>query len=298
MILSKEALTKIKAIIENNYKFLLLKTVGSSVFTAEEKERFKNNLNINENPSLLELVYYNNVLNDLVDSKGPKTIAEMQRQQANRPVSKVYKATEEHINQNYRHLVDKLSASTTSWVEGILREENLNFRNNELRNPGRPESVSRLIRESSVGKLKKALRDASGDASRNFDRIAVTETANAIGLGSADRVLSQTEDRNPQEVYVFRIPVNDSALCRKCREFYLDSDQSPAVYRLATLIGNGTNFGLKMSSWKPIVGATHPNDRESGVLELRPGWKVVAGGSLEYIGEDAWPKYIAKKVRD
>jgi hypothetical protein len=49
--------------------------------------------------------------------------------------------------------------------------------------------------------------------------------------------------------------------------------------------------------WRPVVGATHPQDRESGILELKPGWKVLAGGRLEYIGLARWAEYIKAKVR-
>ena len=298
VIVNKKTLEKIKRIIEKNYNYMLLTTMGNTVFTDDELDELRaQGLDISNEESLLSMVYHNNILNDLVDSKGPTNISQMRAQQGNTKATNFHKAAEEHLNENYRHLVDKHKADVLSRIEGIIRNANNDFRSDELNNRRRAEIVSQLTRESSVGKLKQSLRDLSGDFNRNFERIAVTETANAIGMGSVDRVLDDNEDKSAEEIYVYRIPVNDGALCKHCRKFYLDEDQTPAVYRLATLLSNGSNYGKKTADWNAVAGATHPNDRESGVLELKPGWKVGPGGSLEYIGEDNWREYLESKLR-
>ena len=85
--------------------------------------------------------------------------------------------------------------------------------------------------------------------------------------------------------------------CNHCKRFYVDADGSPAVYRLSTILGNGSNYGKRQSDWLPVSGATHPNDRESGLLELRNGWKISASGALEFIGKTDFQEYIVKKLR-
>lgn len=299
MMISKKALEKIRKIIDRNYKSLLVNVVGTRVFTEDELRRLKDlGLDTEDKDSLLSLVYYNNVLNDLISTSGPTSIDEMLAQQKGTPTGKAHKAAEEHINENFIQAVEKLKASSQAGIEGIIRDYNLTYRNNSLQNLDRPDEMDKLVMQSSVGGLKQTLRDYTQDANRDWQRVAVTETANAMGIGSVDRVVMQNKDKDLEEVYVYRIPVNDAALCKYCRRFYLDADGTPAVYRMSTLLNNGTNYGRKPVDWKPVAGATHPNDRESGVLELRPGWHVIPGGRLEFIGLDAWKDYIKKKLRD
>jgi hypothetical protein len=299
MMISKRALEKIRAAVDKGYKSLLINVVGNRVFSEEELRRLKAlGLDTENSDSLLSLIYYNNVLNDMASVTGPGSVEEMLAQQKNRPKGPAHAAAEEHLNETFAQLVEKLKASTQASIEGVVRDYNLAYRNNALQNLSRPGEMDRLVKQSSVGGLKQALRDLSHDADRDWQRVAVTETANALGMGSVDRVVVQNKDKDLDEVYVYRIPVNDAALCKYCRKFYLDSDGTPAVYQMSTLLKNGTNYGRKPAEWKPVAGATHPNDRESGVLELRPGWKVTAGGKLEFIGQDAWRSYIQKKLRE
>lgn len=299
MIISKIALEKIKKIIENRYHSLLVSLVGRTVLSEDELTALKRaGYSVDNHDSLLSLIYYNNILNDLTSTTGPITVDEMKAQQRVVPMGPNHVAAEEHLNENFAQAVEKIKASVQASIEGIIREYNFTFRNNILQNPERAEAIEGLIKQSTVAGLKNALRDYSGDAARDWTRVAITETANALGLGSIDRVVTANKDEDLSQVYVYRIPVNDAALCKHCRRFYLDGDGTPAIYRLSTLLGNGTNYGKKSSEWKAVAGATHPNDRESGVMELRPGWRVAPGGKLEFIGRDSWRDYVSKKLRD
>ena len=80
--------------------------------------------------------------------------------------------------------------------------------------------------------------------------------------------------------------------CKFCRRFYGDVGQSPKVYKLSSLLANGSNYGLKTDQWKPVVGATHPNTRTSQIIELKPGFQVSAGGKVTYIGREKWNDYL------
>jgi hypothetical protein len=298
MLIPKESLEKIKKIIERRHNSLLLSLVGPEVLSEEDLLELKEaGFNVEESPSLLEMVYYNNVLNELRSANSPKNISEMRKQQKSIPEDLMHTSAVEHINENFSHSLENLKADVKSRVEGLIRDANMEFRAKALQDSAREGAVDSLIRESSVGKIKQSLRDYTGDASRNWERVAVTETSNALGLGSADRIIKMNEGKDLKSVFVFRIPVRDAALCKHCRRFYLDSDETPALYRMSTLLGNGTNYGKKAQQWNPVIGATHPNDRESGAIELRPGWKVLQDGKLEYIGLEKWDEYISKKLR-
>lgn len=298
MLISKKALEKIRAIVEHNYRSLLVNVVGKAVLSEEELAELKRAGYDTENEeSLLSLIYHNNILNDLTNTTGPLSVPEMVAQQVTKHTGVIHKVAEEHLNENFAQTIEKIKAGVQAGIEGLVRDHNFSFRNNMIQNTDRPEALSGLMKQSSVGGLKRTLREYSGDAYRDWQRVAITETANAMGMGSVDRVVSQNKDADLNQVYVYRIPVNDAKLCRYCRRFYLDGDGTPAVYRLSTLLNNGSNYGKAAGDWKAVAGATHPNDRESGVMELRPGWKVTVGGKLEFIGKPEWRDYVSKKVR-
>lgn len=298
MLVSKEALEKIRNVVEKNYNSLLITLLGKNAFSKEELQKLESlGVDTDKNDSLLQMIYYNYVLNDMKANDAPRNISEMQQQQMVKPVGQAHEVAEEHVDANFKHVVDKLKADVQSSIEGVIRDANLSYRNNALQNLNRPEEVDQLVKDSMVGQLKQTLRDLSGDVSRNFNRIAVTEVANALGMGSVDRVVIQNRDKHPEDIYVYRIPVVDAALCKFCRKFYLDEDGTPTLYRLSTLLNNGTNYGKKTDQWKAVAGATHPNDRESGILQLRPGWKVGPGGRAEYMGLEKWDAYVRDKLK-
>jgi len=298
MVISKEALEKIKKIVENRYNSLLLTLGGKQILSNKELEELKKmGFNVENTDSLLHLIYYHYILNTPSKLESPLSINEMKKQQMALPDNKIHKIAVEHLNENFASQVDKLKAEVQTNLESLIRNINMSFRNQALQREVKPEEFNRLLKESTIGKIKQELRAYSGDVYRNWDRIAITETSNAIGLGSADRIITQNKDKNPKDIYVYKIVVQDAALCKYCRGFFLDTDGVPSVYRLSTILSNGTNYGKKANSWKAVIGPIHPNCRESGLLELRPGWKVTTGGKLEFIGQEAWEKYIQSKVR-
>lgn len=300
MIISKQTLEKIKKIINEEYKYLLISIAGKETLTKDELDQLRvAGFEVDDkNESLLKRIYYHNVLNELRSLESPTSIPEMRKQQQALPQGTAHSSAEEHIGESFAHSINKLKSDAQSRLEGFIRQNNMAYRNNALQNLERPDDMDKLVKESTLGQLKATLRAASDDVGKNFERIAITETSNALGLGSVDRVIMQNKDKDAKDIYVYRIPVNDSRLCAHCRRFYLDRDGSPVLYRLSTLLNNGTNYGLKVIDWKPVVGATHVNDRESGVLQLKPGWKVGSDGSQEYIGQENWDKYIEEKLRE
>lgn len=295
MIISKEKIKKIKEIIENGYKSLSISVLGKKIFSESEIQKLKNKgFDISNETSLLELIYNHNYLN-IVDKTTPKTIGEMKKQQSvakNLPKGTVNKYAIEHAEENTGQLFEKLSSKIATNIEGIIREGNNNLKISALQN----KEISESLKEKTIGEIKTQLRDISQQSGRDFRRIAVTETSNLIGTASADRIAQKNTDKNLDEVYSYRVIVQDHSTCLWCRRFYLDSDGTPKVYRLSTLLANGSNYGKKNSDWKPVVTATHPNERCSQVIEMPPGYQVVAGGRLTYIGLDKWKDYIAKKV--
>ena len=302
MIISKETLKTIKGIIDNHYNTFTLSVLGKDVFTPEQLEKFKiRGIDIDNPKSWLDMVYNYNFLNDIKDSNKPQSVASMMAQQAQPgviPEGEAHAAALEHLNESAKISLDKLKADWQARVEGIIRDSNNDYRFDALQNLDREDRLDSYIKANSIGKIKTELRDATKDGNRNWHRVATTETSNAIGIGSTDRIVSQNRKTPPDEIYVYRIVVEDAALCKYCRRFYQDSDDTPKVYKLSTLLANGSNYGRKAYEWRPVTTATHPNERCSQVIQLRPGWKVMPGGSVKFIGLDAWKDYIVDKLEE
>ena len=295
-MISWDILSKIKAVIENNYNALLVNVLGAAVFTGDELTTLKDaGFDVDNKDNLLAMIYYNNVLNQPTDPHQPTTLEGARDQQHHKPEKAHHKQAEEHVSENFRVSLDKIKSDVQQSIESVFREYNILERNKKLAG----DAIKDTAHELSIGKIKQKLRDVSGDATRDWSRIAATEVSNAIGLGSADRVIeiADKEGKDLDEVYVYRISIDEASTCKYCKHFYRDADGTPAIYRMSTLLSNGTNYGLKASEWKPVVGATHPNEKCSGILEIRPGWRLV-GNSPEFIGRKEWQEYILKKLRN
>ena len=301
MVTSKELLYKIKKIIDKHYNKLTLSVLGNSVFTEEELAQMKSmGIDVSNPESFLTMVYNHNFINKHNAVNIPTSVSDMKNQQANPailPVGEAHDYAVEHLNENAKETLDKLKQDVITRVSGLIRDNNQQYKNNALQNLTRTDAADELVKETTLAKVKQELRDMSGDFNRNWERIVVTETSNAIGLGSTDRIITENKDKPAEEIYTYKIVVQDAALCKFCKRFYLDDDGTPKVYRLSELLNNGSNYGKKSADWKPNILVIHPNCRESQLIELRPGWKVLAGGTQEFIGLEKWKEYILNKVQ-
>lgn len=300
MVTSKKTLEVIKEIIERNYKTLMISVLGRTAFSETELEQLKSlGIKIPDEQSLLALAYYHNFINHPTEVESPQTVEEMKQQQSVTgmvPEGQASEYTVQNINDKTRQLMEKLKLDAITRIDGIIRENNDAYKNDALQNLDRNESIDELVKESTLGKVKQTLRDSAKEANRDWTRIALTEVSNAVGIASVDRIVADNRDSDLDEIYVYRISVRDAKTCRWCRKFYNDTDGSPKLYKLSTLLSNGSNYGKKTDSWMPVAGATHPNERCSQTLELKPGWKLQAGGTVTYIGLDGWKDYIAEKL--
>ena len=300
MVISKSTIAKIKEIVKKNHKRLGITLLGNSIFTPEEiKELEAQGVDTSNNSSVMDLAYNHNFINEESTEASPTSTEDMKSQQAApgvKPRGEAHEYAVEHANESVAQLIEKLGTDVSTKLEGLIRESNNQYKSNALQNLNRSDMADELVKEGMIGQIKAKLRDASKDSARDWNRVAVTEVSNIIGIASTDRIVAKNQNKSINEVYVYRIVVNDAKLCKYCRKFYLDNDGSPKVYKLSTILGNGSNYGKKAASWNPTILATHPNDRCSQVIEIPPGYKVMSGGKLSYIGMAAWNEYITNKV--
>lgn len=296
MVISKETLEKIRQIIDKHYKKLTISVLGKSVFSKKELDEMQRaGIDVSKDDSYLSMVYYHCFINNPVNNMSPMSVEDMKAQQSQpgiKPTGEANDYTIENLNDKTKQLIDKLKMDVITRIEGFIRDNNDAYKFDALQNLERPDAMDELVKESSLGRVKQKLRDSSGDANRDWQRVALTEMSNAIGIGSVDRIVTDNKDTDLDDVFVYRIIVGDAITCKYCRRFYGDVGEPPKVYRLSTLLANGSNYGLKQDSWKPVSGATHPNTRTSQVIELKPGFRVLPGGSVTYIGLAKWKDYV------
>lgn len=301
MVTNKETIEKIREIISKHYSRLVVSVLGRDALSQKElKELESLGVDTSNQDSLMSLVYYHNFINHPIDEISPSSVEDMKAQQSVqglKPQGEAHDYTVENINDKTKQLIQKMKVDVMTRIEGIIRENNDTYKMDALQNLDRTDLMDELTKESTLGKLKQRLKDTSGDGTRDWTRIALTEMSNAIGLGSVDRIVSNNVGSDLDDVYVFRITVKDAKTCKWCRRFYDDKDGSPKLYRLSTLLSNGSNYGKKTDSWLPVVGATHPNERCSQMLELKPGFKLQTDGTVTYIGLDKWKDYIVNKLQ-
>lgn len=301
MVTSKTTIELIREIVQKHYSRLVVSVLGREALSAKElKELEDAGLDTSNQDSLMSLIYNHNFINHPIDEISPTTVEGMKTQQAVtglKPQGRAHEYTVENLNDKTKQYIDKLKSDVMTRVEGIIRENNDSYKMNALQNLDRTDMLDELVKESTLGSLKQKLKDTSGDGTRDWTRVAITEMSNAIGIASVDRIISDNVDSDLDEIYVFRITVKDAKTCKWCRRFYDDKDGSPKLYKLSTIMGNGSNYGKKTDSWEPVIGATHPNERCSQMIELKPGFKLLPDGSVTYISLEKWPEYLASKVQ-
>lgn len=299
MVTSKATLEKIREIINKHYNRLIVSVLGSKALNLEQLKQLQQlGYDVTNSNSLMEIIYNHNFINPVGKPGAPTSLPDMQAQQkvtGIKPVGEAHDYTITSIEDATKQYIEKLKMDVSTRIEGIIRQNNDQYKLNALQNIDRSFEADQLVKESSLGKVRQMLRDTAKEGNRDWQRVAVTEMGNAIGVASVDRIVGENKDKNLNEVFVYRIPVNDSKTCKYCRRFYNEED-SYKLYRLSTLLGNGTNYGRKTDQWLPVIGSTHPNSRTSQIIELPPGWIIGSGGKLKYIGLDKWSNYIHEKL--
>lgn len=123
-----------------------------------------------------------------------------------------------------------------------------------------PERMAEIIRDKTAGnrerretidRLRSDLGHAMGNWTRDWQRIATTESNNAIQEGTAGTI----EQRHGADVLVSKMPRPDA--CPDCRRLYTRGGE-PIIFKLSELRANGSNVGRRKADWKPTIEAIHP----------------------------------------
>jgi hypothetical protein len=123
----------------------------------------------------------------------------------------------------------------------------------DVRERVRTATADAVARHKSAQELASDLGHATGDWSRNWDRIATTELQGAYNEG----VVVEAIRFGGPEVRIARIP--EPGACEACRGAFLDGEGRPRIFTAEELINNGTNVGRKRADWQPTLWPQHPN---------------------------------------
>tara|TARA_R110002020_G_scaffold194133_12_gene394759 strand:+ start:84 stop:719 length:636 start_codon:yes stop_codon:yes gene_type:complete len=138
---------------------------------------------------------------------------------------------------------------------------------------------------ATIKQVRSNLGHATGQWTRDLERIAHTESVEAFNQGEADEWQEEArrdaveEERPEKAVRAYRVP--SPSACSYCRLLYTTSDSVGGdlrIFDLDELLSNGNNYKKKRADWKPIVGATHPFcacdlQRLPTYIQMPKGWK-------------------------
>lgn len=116
----------------------------------------------------------------------------------------------------------------------------------------RTQVVEGLARRDTISQVRRNLGEKTADWSRDWGRIAITETTNSLLEAQALRYI----ETDGPEVMVSRVPAPDA--CPTCVRLHTDGGV-PKVFKMSELAANGTNAGVKgKANYKAVIGPAHP----------------------------------------
>lgn len=274
--LTPDQINLIKRIIEKRHSAIILRLLGVNALTAEERALLiSSGISIENQESAIRDIYlYGQLSTKLAPDRALKTSYKQFKEEIEEsPVElseveqNAVQAAELHAGANIRHLGAKVEQQTSQ----LIFQEDQALRNRLVKEVANEVKVN-IEKRASIGTLKKKLAAVQNDWERDWNRVAITEKANALLRGQADAL--RKTDGDPE---VFKRPQKNC--CPYCRKFYIGPDGHPRIFKLSSLEANGTNVGLKAAQWKAVLSTIHP-----GCLcvlsRVPPGWGFNANSDL------------------
>lgn len=305
MILTRDQLEKVKAIIARRYAAVTLRIAGAGILTLEERRALTaagiDPDKVTVDALIRQAFMYGHVAASTgVTSLRPPVGADPERwtrdQYLGAIAAKPIELSEEEVRaadlaamsaaQHCRGLGNRVDVATGR--EMIEADRSLRA---EMTGGIRDATTAAIRARKSIRELRSDLGWLAKDWTRDFDRIAVTELMDAHNQGRAAQLHAAHGDP-----WVFKQPRPDA--CKDCARLYLGPDGMPRLFRLSELEAMGHNAGRPRSEWAATVSPIHPHCRcsfhrmpegwgfdENG--DMVPGGKLgVRYGSAEDAGEE------------
>lgn len=129
------------------------------------------------------------------------------------------------------------------------------------------EILEGTLQKKTVQKISSNIAHQMQDWNRDWGRIVETECQDVFNLGRAQAYMQ--DDSDP--LVYFQVY---SGACRHCISLYLTNGvgSQPKLFRMSTLLNNGTNYGVKSADWKPTIHPVHPFCR-CNLMQLPKGYE-------------------------
>jgi hypothetical protein len=263
MIFTKEQIQEILNIMDKNSLIYSVGVYGEDVLS-DTDQKFLEGMGVNvedyatDYPSYLQSYYFGQLTGILKDKQiqtlDYEDVISYLKNGQYQPMTRIEKnAYEIARNRSYTHL-KRLNTKIKSDVESSIYEVDFSNRKNyeKLINKEISEGV---YKRKSVTQIVSEIGHKTGDWERDLGRIVETEMNSIFQQGRADEFRRRDEGKDPR-VYKQVYP----GACRHCIQAYTTKGigSKPRIFKLSLLEANGTNIGLKVADWKPVLGSMHP----------------------------------------
>jgi hypothetical protein len=262
MIFSNNEIEEILSIIDSNSIVYITATMGVEILTDNDRTILKQH-GINPDnlymqyPPFLQSFYFGRLSMALGDKNTKSlTYADFTSYLKKGQYVPMTKKEENMYNiaksRTYTH-IKGLGETMKQTVNGIIVEEDLRKRQ-EYEKIIHDEIATGIAQRKSIKNIISEIGHRTGDWQRNLGRIVQTEYNTIYQEGRMAEIIAL----HGEDSLVYK-DVYPKA-CRHCIRAYLTDGigSEPRVFKLSTLIANGTNIGVKMEDAKPVIGSFHP----------------------------------------
>lgn len=254
-LLTADQIEQIKKIIEKHHVAVIAQLVGEQVLTDDERKILEEtDISLEDLESFKQTYLYGQA----VAQASAPNIADMSYEEFQKwlqknpiPLSEPEEFAIEAANYRAGEHIRNLGAKTALQAGVLVLQQDEQLRQ-QLLGEVRDATAENIRKRQGIGKLKSELGKLSGDWSRDWMRVSVTEKHQAMQQGVADSYAK----RFGRETLVFKRPMPDA--CKHCKRLHLGPDGNPWIFKLSDLRANGTNVGRKAADWQAVVGSVHP----------------------------------------
>lgn len=187
-------------------------------------------------------------------AKNPKVKIE-DIKKMNKELTSQEKEMIKYLKERGFNLIKNLYYKTLSNLDMSLE----NIYNEKLKNPKKDLEkifIDAIKDKKTRSQIESDIRHKVKQITRDWGRVVTTEMQNANQYGIVGTIMNN-KNLYPkgEDTLVYKIVRPDA--CPYCKQLYLENGK-PKIFKLKDLFANGVNTGSP-SSWKPVVGVTHPN---------------------------------------
>ncbi len=257
MKLGPRQLEALRQLIVDRHQAFVANFINPAILSAQTRERLERLGLLDPKAETVKDAYFLGTLASHAPEPAEKmTYSDLLARVRARPVP---------LSADERHAVAMAEATAGQYITGLATRVSADTVQSVANlSPGAVASYRQKVRQSvsdaisqrkTVSQLKSDLGHATGDWTRNLERVANTELSQALSTGTAYAAVERAKG-NP----VRACKTSARNCCKYCAKLWInEATGKPLIYNLADLEANGTNVGRKASEYLPTVGPSHPS---------------------------------------